>query len=432
MSDAWLIWITLGGMFLTTVSAIAAKVLNDFARHEFEEYCEQRRRKDIFRLVVENYRQFTLGAEVVEMIGTSMTVLAGAMWLLGSANENHTISISNQVLLPGVMVGTGVLLLTSSWIPWAIVEYFANPFLFYSWRIWWIVSIMFQPVLIGMGFVGEFLGRLSGKKSDDEQTDEEEELEDKLLSVASSGKEGGFLRSEAREMIEGVIELDDLVVGKIMTPRSSVTTASTKDSWEQVLHTAVSSRYSRIPVFDESKDEIVGILYTRDILTEAIKPLGRRKSLDELTKEILRTPDTRLLNEMLKEFLAPDNKIHLAVVSSEFRGFVGVITMEDILEEIVGEITDETDSHSEKELKEIVSGVFDVSGRMRVDELNDQTPFDLDEDDQYDTVAGWLMFHCGEVPEQGQQVEVGGMVVVVQKGNERKIDRIQLEKKEDD
>lgn len=432
MNDTLMCWAAVIGLLLATFSATAAKVLNDFPRHEFEDYCRRRRNSKLFARIVDQYREFCLGAEVLEMLGISMMVLCGVLWLLDDGGQGNFRQLPHSRIMPGVLLSTAVLLLTSSWIPWAVVEYFSAPFLYHTWRLWWFVSVLFKPVLIGMEFVGGFLGRLSGHVADPDE--EEEEIEDEILSMVSAGQTGGFLHSGAREMIEGVIELNDLVVGKIMTPRSSVNAVSLNATWDDFIKHCLDSRHSRLPVFHETLDNIVGLVHTRDVLTEALKPPIQRRPIGKLMRKPLQTPDSRLLNEMLRVFLEPGNKIHLAVVVNEHHTVVGVITIEDILEEIVGEITDETDRQSEASIKQVSESIIEVPGRFRIDELNDEVDFEIREDDEYDTVAGWILFHLGEVPRVQQQMESDGIVATVLKCTPRRIDSVRLERlsKEDE
>lgn len=425
MNDWLLMVFTIVGTLITMLSAIGAKVLNDFSRHEFEEFCKRQRNSKLFGQMVENHRQYCLGAEVLEMLGISVMLLCGAHWLLGVASDDHIVNLPRNSLIPAILLGTAVLLLISSWIPWAVVEYFSAPFLYYTWRVWWFFSVMFKPVLIGMEFVGGFLGRLSGHVEHPDE--EEEELEDEILSMVSAGQTGGFLHSEAREMIEGVIELDDLVVSKIMTPRGEVNAVSIDSTMEQVIIHCLESRHSRLPVFQESLDNVIGVLHTRDILTEALRPKSQRRPIGELMRKPLKTPDSRFVNEMLKVFLQPGNKMHLAVVVNEHHTTVGVITIEDILEEIVGEITDETDRQTESGLRVISDSIVESPGRFRIDELNDHTDFDIPEDDEYDTVAGWIMYHLGEVPRANMKMEADNVVATMLKCTPRRIELVRLE-----
>lgn len=425
MNDWLLMVCTVSGTIVAMLSAIGAKVLNDFSRHEFEEYCKRRRNTPLFRQLVENHRQYCLGAEVLEMLGISVMILCGAHWLLGVPTDDQAVNLPRTSLIPAVLLGTSVLLLISSWVPWAVVEYFSAPFLYFTWRIWWFFSVMFKPVLIGMEFVGGFLGRLSGHvESPDE---EEEEIEDEILSMVSAGQTGGFLHSEAREMIEGVIELDDLVVSKIMTPRGEVNAVSIESTMEQVILQCLESRHSRLPVYQDSLDNVIGVLHTRDVLTEALKAKSQRRPLKEIMRKPLKTPDSRFVNEMLKVFLEPGNKMHLAVVVNEHHTTVGVITIEDILEEIVGEITDETDRQTELKPKVLSDTTVEVPGKYRIDELNDEWDFEIPEDDEYDTVAGWVMYHLGEVPRANASFEADDVRATMIKCTQRRVELVRLE-----
>lgn len=407
-----------------TLSATAAKVLNDYPRHEFEDYCERRKQPWLAKRIVEDYRQFCLGAEVMEMFAISIMLYAGAIWLLGARNEQAW-GFSSSMFWTVVLSGTAVLLFSSSWVPWAIVRYLSSPFLFYTWRLWWLLAIFFQPVLIGMELSATMLKRLSGQGH--EPDDEEEEVEDEILSMVAAGQTGGFLHSEAREMIEGVIELDELVVETIMTPRSRLQLIDVNAEWPEILDICRKSQHSRIPVYQDLLDNIVGVMHTRDALLEALKPAGERRSIRRWMRKALRTPDTRYVNEMLKVFLQPGNNMHLAVVFNEHQTMVGVITIEDILEEIVGDITDETDREIEPRIRQVSENVIELPARYRVDELIDETKFEIPEDDEYDTVAGWILCRLGEVPKLKQEFIIDGIRCTVLRATPRKIEYVRLQ-----
>ncbi len=423
MSATLLAVLTGTGLVCTTLSAIAAKVLNDYPRHEFEEYCEKRKHAWLARKILDDYRRLCLGAEVMEMFAVSLMLVCGSVWLLANRETSGVWQFSQGQFFPALLLGTITLLLTCSWIPWAVVKFASSPFIYHTWRLWWFLAIFFHPVLIGMELIGGVFQRLSGQ-----QDDEEEEIEEEILSMVAAGQSGGFLHSEAREMIEGVIELDELFVETVMTPRSRVVAIETNANWDEILKLCRDGQHSRIPVYQGSFDNIVGVMHTRDALLEALKPSEERRPIRRWMRKALRTPDTRFVNEMLKVFLQPGNNMHLAVVFNEHQTMVGVITIEDILEEIVGDITDETDRYLEPRIHRISEYVVEVPARYRVDELNDETDFDIPEDDEYDTIAGWIMCGLGEVPKPKQEFTIHGIRCTVLRSTPRRIDYVRLER----
>lgn len=425
MSETMLAVSATGGLIAATLSAAAAKVLNDYPRHEFEDYCIKRKQPTLAKKIVEDYRRLCLGAEVMEMFAISVMLYAGALWLF-ARHDAETWLIPDRSLLTGTMIATAVLLLSSSWIPWAVVRYVPSPFLFYTWRLWWLLAVFFQPLLIGMEVIGGLLKRLSGQGH--EPDDEEEEIEDEILSMVTAGQAGGFLHSEARDMIEGVIELDDLFVETIMTPRNRLMAIEVDASWPEILEICRTGQHSRIPVYQDTLDNIVGVLHTRDALLEALKPEAERRPIRRWMRKALRTPDTRFVNEMLKVFLQPGNNMHLAVVFNEHQTMVGVITIEDILEEIVGDITDETDREIEPRIRHVDAETLELPARYRIDEINDETDFDIPEDDEYDTVAGWILCRLGEVPAAKQEFVVDGIRCVILRATPRKIEYVRLQR----
>ena len=337
---AFLFWSMIGGLALTAFSAIATLVLNEIAWHELEEYCKQKKQNERFGRIFDLRDPLALGAGIFQMIATAVTAVSMTGWLL----ESRIISD-----LTGWEIGSIIglvafsLVFTGSWIPWAVARIGSVQFLYRTWRWWWIVSFLAWPLMVGGRVVSAMIARASGKV--DEEEDEEEAFEDEILSMVSEGEHDGFLESEARDMIEGVMELDDNDVATVMTPRSKVDAMEAGTSWEDMMTRVVESGRTRIPIYRESIDNIVGILYAKDLLRESLRSESKRRSLHKLLREPLFVPESTLLDEMLSRFLHV--RTHLAIVRDEYGGLAGVVTIEDILEEIVGEIVDETDKDRE-------------------------------------------------------------------------------------
>jgi len=230
-----------------------------------------------------------------------------------------------------------------------------------------------------------------------------------------------LLEEDAREMIEGVIELQDVIVSEIMTPRTDMVCISDALSWEEMLQAVIGSTHSRIPVYKENRDDIVGLIHARNLLRElALNEPGKRRPWTELISEPLFIPETKPVDTLLQEFLnvpstadAPNDnaakdraKGHLAIVLDEYGGVAGIVTLEDILEEIVGEITDEHDPViTVEEITELSPDTFEVLGKVRIDDLNAQLGLNLPEEEDYDTVAGFIFSTLGHIPEVGESVD---------------------------
>ncbi len=417
--SAFLFWCMLGGWAVTTVAAIASVVLNEIAWHELEEYCKQKKQPDLFGRIFELRDQLALGAGILQMIASAIAAVCMAGWLLESRRITD-LSFADGISI--IALPAFCLVVTGSWIPWAVARIGSVPFLFRTWRGWWVVSALAWPLMVGGRFVSTMLARASGQ--DEEEEDEEEAFEDEILSMVSEGEHDGFLEPDAREMIEGVMELDDKDVTAVMTHRSNVHAMEVSTEWEAMLKSVVESGRTRIPVYRNKIDDIVGILYAKDLLRESLRSESKRRSLNKLLRNPLFVPESMLLDEMLNKFLHV--RTHMAIVQDEYGGLAGVVTIEDILEEIVGEIVDETDKDLSEDISILNPDQADVRGSVHIDRLNETLGTELPKDDQFDTVSGLIMHQLNEIPRSGHEFVVGRVQFNIQEADRRQIKSVRV------
>lgn len=404
---------------LTVFSAIGARVLQTFSVHELKEHCRTRNRNDVFERIMAGHERLELAAECFQIIASVLALLAGSWLLWGDLNPSEP-GAWGRFLGAGI-VGAFMLVVTTSWIPWSVVKFWGVPFLFHTHRLWWLASIVAWPLVVGLAFVGGFLQRFSDQH--DEPVDEEEALEDEIMSIVAAGEHEGLLEPAAREMIEGIIELDDVTVGEIMTPRSKVDAISVDADIETILDEVAQTQRSRYPVFAGSLDHVLGVLTVRDLITSLRSKQPR--PLRELLRPLLVVPDSKLADEMLHEFLHA--RQHLAVVIDEYDSVAGIVTIEDVLEEIVGEIRDEAEPPRPPEVKLLGPEAAEVPGHLRLVDLEAAMPLSLSESDEFDTVAGLLMAEAREVPPVGFRLEYEGVRFEVLERSPRQVLRVRVE-----
>lgn len=417
--SAFVFWCMISGVILMTFSAIASLVLNEIAWHELEEYCKQKKQGELFGRIFDLREQLTLGAGVFQMIATAITAVSMTCWLLESRRFTDLSGWDVSAIFGLVAF---CLVACGSWIPWAVTRVAAVQFLFRTWRWWFVVSALAWPLMVGGQFVTALLARASGQ--DEEDDDEEEAFEDEILSMVSEGEHDGFLEADARDMIEGVMELDDNDVVSAMTHRSRVDALEQGTDWDEMVRFVVESGRTRIPVYKNKIDDIVGLLYAKDLLRESMRSESKRKPLRKLLRHPMFVPDTTLLDEMLSKFLHV--RTHMAIVQDEYGGFAGVITIEDILEEIVGEIVDETDKDKSADITVLNPNQADVLGTVHIDRLNETLGVELPEDDQFDTVSGLIMHQLNEIPRSGRELTVGRVQFNIQEANRRQITSVRV------
>ena len=419
MSSQLTFWIMFFSMVAMTICGAAQQVIHEISWHDLEEYCNRKRRNQTFSRIIDMRDEIALGTLMAQMIATAIFVCCLIFLFL---DNRGPMSLDGSTLW--AIIGTSIfcLILLNSWIPWAIAHAAAEPFLFQTWRIWWLVAGMAWPLTVGAKLMSAFFFRARGKRVEDE--DEEEAFEDEILSMVSEGEHDGLLEPARADMIEGVMELDDYDVSRVMTPRSRVDAMEFSTGWEAMLEFVVESGRTRIPIYRESIDNIIGILYAKDILRESLRSESKRRTLEKLVREPIKVPESTLLREMLQQFLS--GRVHMAIVEDEYKGVAGVVTIEDVLEEIVGEIVDETDNEEMDHIRQIDNDSVEVTGTTHLNRLNEELGLGLPEDEEFDTVSGLIMSQLKEVPKIGREFVFENVRFRVEKANRRFIELVQV------
>ena len=291
-----------------------------------------------------------------------------------------------------------------------------------------VLRTVLWPVAVGLRAVDWPVRRLTGAPEPANHNGEAggEALEDavkaEILQVASEGQAEGAVDKAEMEMIESVIEFGDRRAAEIMTPRTDIVALPAGASAEEIRQTIVQHGHTRIPVHDGDIDNIIGILHAKDLL--AADDLSRIE-LRKIMRKPFFVPETKQLDDLLREMRA--RKMHMAIVLDEYGGTAGMVTIEDAIEEIVGEISDEYDMPESPLLKRIDERSIEVDGRMHVEDLNDAAGLALSEDDDYDTVAGFVFSELGYIPPVGEKLTAGGATFTVMAADDRRIIRLKVE-----
>jgi CBS domain containing-hemolysin-like protein len=249
--------------------------------------------------------------------------------------------------------------------------------------------------------------------------------EEEIRSMAEVGSEEGAIEEEEKDLIHSIFEFGDTVVREVMTPRPDVVGIEVSESLDQVLDLVVRHGYSRIPVFRTTQDDIVGIVYAKDVLREMHALGDRARSLEELIRKPRFVPESKKVSDLLRDMQR--EKFHVAIVVDEYGGFAGLVTLEDLLEEIVGEIVDEYD-REEPQVEPAGDGRFRVNARLPVDELNELLDTELP-DEEWDTVGGLMMGILGRLPAQGENVEFQDLRFTAERVQGRRISKILIERR---
>ena len=261
-----------------------------------------------------------------------------------------------------------------------------------------------------------WLDKLTHAFSSDPETREE------LLEVLREAHNNKIIDSEALEIIEGALEVSEQQVRDIMVPRSQMVVIECDQTPEQFLPIVIESGHSRFPVVGESQDDIRGILLAKELLPLVLKGTDGFNMAD-LVRPAEIVPESKRLNVLLREFR--EQRYHMAMVVDEYGGVSGLVTIEDVLEEIVGEIEDETDEEEAQQIRAQQDGSFLVEALTPIEEFNEHFEVTMDEE-EYDTIGGIVMQAFGRLPKEGEQVDVNGFQFRVVKGDKRKIHLLEL------
>ncbi|HEY8363278.1 MAG TPA: hemolysin family protein [Tissierellaceae bacterium] len=264
-----------------------------------------------------------------------------------------------------------------------------------------IIDKLMRPFVALLSFSTNSVLKLLGIET--EGVEEKITLEE-IRSMVEVGQEQGVINPIEREMIDGVIGFDDKLAEEVMTARTEVFMIDLEDPLEEYLDELLQLKYSRIPVYEGYVDNIVGILYLKDLLLEAYKVGFDNIDIRKILRPAYFVPERKNINELFNELQA--KRQHMAILIDEYGGFSGIVTMEDLIEEIVGDIDDEYDQ-DEPELRKIDESVYIAKGTLSIRELNNKLDLELDEDSEdYDTLGGFLIDQIGYIPEDGQKVVV--------------------------
>jgi magnesium and cobalt transporter len=249
---------------------------------------------------------------------------------------------------------------------------------------------------------------LGGEPQDKEQ----------LVELLKDAKSRALLDTDALSMIEGVLQVSDLRVRDIMIPRADMVSIRRDDPLEKILQIAVKSAHSRFPVTGEDKGEVVGILLAKDLLAFCVETGGRAFNIRDLLRSAVFVPESKRLNVLLKEFRSSRN--HMAIVADEYGNAAGLVTIEDVLEQIVGEIEDEHDFDEGAPIFKRSKKDYTAKAHTAIDEFNAYFGTDFS-DEEFDTIGGLVVNAFGYLPKRGERVDIGRLRFTVLRADSRRI-----------
>ncbi|HOJ18889.1 MAG: HlyC/CorC family transporter [Ignavibacteriales bacterium] len=358
-----------------------------------------------------------IGNNVVNIAASIISVTI-ALGIAKDANLSEELVITVQIiLLTAVIILFGELIpkIWATKAPLSFMKAVAFP-------LYWISALIFPVSELITELLVVFYKFIKTDKSKGALTRED------IHHLAKIGHERGTLEDHEQELIQSLVSVKTVIVREIMRPRVDMVAVSTDSSLEEVLQTISESGHSRIPLYKEDLDEIVGIIYAKDLL-KFLKDKTQKERFSPLTiaRKALFIPETKLSNELMKEF--QEKKMHLAIVVDEYGGTSGLVTLEDILEEIIGEIRDEYDKE-EEEISKISENTYIAKGSISISELNENLNLGIDlSNADYDTLGGFVFNQAEEIPKEGYSFEFNQTRFTVKEVANKRIKKIQIDMK---
>jgi len=247
---------------------------------------------------------------------------------------------------------------------------------------------------------------------------------EEIKSLIEEGHVQGVFNQNEREMIDSIIEFDDKIAKEIMTPKVNIFAINILQPSSEYITHLLESKYSRIPVYEDDIDNVIGILYYKDFVREVVRSGFENIDIRSLLIKPYLVPDSKNIYELFKELQQSRN--HIAVLIDEYGGFSGIVTMEDLVEEVMGDIDDEYDETIPK-IKKIDNSTYIIDGLLTIDELNESLDLNICSEN-YDTISGLLIDTMGEIPSEGDDrtIEIDNMVFKIESVKKKRIEKIKL------
>lgn len=288
------------------------------------------------------------------------------------------------------------------------------------------VKSCFKPFIAFLTVSTNLVVRMLGF---DPNASEENVTEEEILMMVDAGEEKGVIEESQKEMINNIFEFDDIVAADVMTHRTEIEAVEIHEPLTDIVKLAIEEGYSRIPVYKEELDNIVGILYVKDLLKYVGNDVPKSFKISNIMRPAVFVPESKKCGDLFNEMT--EQKLQMVIIVDEYGGVAGLVTVEDLLESIVGNMQDEYDDE-EEEIEQMTDGRFVLEGTSDIGELAETLGIDFPEG-EYDTVGGFIMSELGRIPtaEENAEVRYGGFIFTVTEMDERRISKIEAEKDPD-
>lgn len=414
---------TVGGFFSTLQMS-----LRTASRAKARRFAAERGLEGRADAILDRRQDFALAASIVRIVFMLTGVAAFFVWGLGSEG---VVTDRWPALALAAALSAMIIYLMGAALPMSLAEHAGEAIVIRSAPLLRVLRAVLAPMIAAAMLGDEIVRRLAGVP----ELTEGEEFEEEIRSVVSDRSDEGSLPESGRDMIEAVVDFRTTTVEEVMTPRTEVRGITLTNNLTELRDFIAEAGHSRIPVYEENLDHIIGLLYAKDLL----KFLGEdttRFDLRTILREPRFVPENKRLDELLAEFQR--EKVHIAIVLDEYGGTAGLVTIEDVVEEIVGEIYDEFEHEAiAPPMIHVLEGgrAVVIDGRAYIDDVNDELlslGAEIPEDEDYDTMGGYVTTGFGHIPVAGECFRHNGFTITVLEAEPTRVAKVRLELTDDD
>lgn len=353
---------------------------------------------------------------------SSASAASGLSETLGLWLDQHNIAYGEQISLIAVtLILSYFTLVFGELVPKKVALQWPEAISMFSVKPIGAISKVASPFIKLLTISTNLVTRPFGiKEGDTEEILSREEL----ISLVNEGQAHGVLNKKEKEMINSIMEFDEKIAKEIMTPRINVFAIDIAEPKEEYLEELLRTKYTRIPVYEEDVDNIIGMLYIKDFLKEAVKHGYKNVDVRSIMQKPYLVPESKIIKDLMREL--QQSKKQIAVLIDEYGGFSGIVTMEDLVEEVMGDIEDEYDPVHFK-IKKLDDSTYLIDGLATLDEINNHLDLEL-YSENYDTLSGYLIDHMGSIPQENDDrtIEIENLVFKLECVKNKRIDKVKL------
>lgn len=413
MSHLW--WPALASLGLSMFFVLLRAGIRSYSAVKLEDRLAETGRLNLLEKFLRHEHSLLALVTVLGNLFAMAYVLLVTLWI---ASLDNPWQIAGAILLAAVLL---VLFSAAIPLPWG--RYSSERIIARCIRPLFVLRTVFWPLIHVLDMFDLLVRRLTGVPNGNGR---DNALEDELMAVVKEGELEGTLEEDEKEMIESIIHFRDTDVAAIMTPRTDMACLPRTATMDEAREFVMAEGHSRIPIFEETMDVIVGVLYAKDVLAATRENSFGSRTVSDIMRSPLFVPETKKVTDLLKDFQHAG--VHLAIVLDEYGGTAGLVSIEDIIEEIVGDIVDEYDEEEPSEWIRRTSAISaDLDARTRINEVNDTLDIELPEDEDYETVGGFVLSQLGHIPQTGESLEYQGLTITVLGAEARKISQLRID-----